>query len=166
VQERLYQTDQLASQGLSTNIHKVLSPEEYCKAGTVIAHRWVVGGLESMAGILMLSEDEIQIQIVEWLTLMGIVCFHIPNERSSSVANMMKLKRLGLLPGAADLEVWVPINGKIKIVYMEVKRYDGRQSVNQKAFQAMCEKAGHPYHVVRSLDEAIEVVRMHQKQGV
>lgn len=118
-----------------------------------------------MAGILMLSEDEIQMQIVEWLTLMGIVCFHIPNERSSSVANMMKLKRLGLLPGAADLEVWVPINGKTKTVYMEVKRHDGRQSVNQKTFQAKCENAGYPYHVVRSLDEAIEVVRMHQKQG-
>lgn len=119
-----------------------------------------------MAGILRLSEDEIQMQIVQWLTIMGIVCFHIPNERSSSVANMMKLKRLGLLPGVSDLEIWVPIKTGIRTVYMEVKRHDGRQSVNQKAFQAMCEKAGHPYHVVRSLDEAIEVVRMYQKKEI
>ena len=117
-----------------------------------------------MAGVLRLSEDEIQMQIVEWLTIMGIVCFHIPNERSSSVANMCRLKRLGLLPGAADLEVWIPIQGKTKTVYMEVKRHDGRQSENQKLFQAKCVRAGHPYHVVRSLDEAIEVVRMHQKK--
>ena len=119
-----------------------------------------------MAGILRLSEDEIQMQIVQWLTIMGIVCFHIPNERNSSIANMQKLKRLGLLPGVSDLEVWVPAKGGIKTVYMEVKRHDGKQSENQKAFQAQCEKAGHPYHVVRSLDEAIEVVRMHQKKEI
>lgn len=119
-----------------------------------------------MAGILMLSEDEIQMQIVQWLTLMGIVCFHIPNERNSSVANMRRLKRLGLLPGVADLEVWIPIQGKTKTVYLEVKRHDGRQSENQKLFQAMCVKAGHPYHVVRSLEEAIKVVLMHQKKEI
>lgn len=116
-----------------------------------------------MAWVLRLSEDEIQMQIVDWMNLMGIVCFHIPNERNSSVANMRRLKKLGLLPGVSDLEVWVPVKGNTKTVYMEVKRHDGKQSEKQKLFQAKCEKAGHPYHIVRSLDEAIEVVRMYQR---
>lgn len=113
---------------------------------------------------ILISEQEIHKQIVEYLDLVGIFCFHIPNERNSSVVNMRKLKAMGLRPGAPDLEVWIPTKSGTKVVFMEVKRADGRQSENQKLFEAKCVDYGLSYHVVRSVEDVISVIKKHQLQ--
>lgn len=113
---------------------------------------------------MKLSEADIHRQIVEYFDVMGIFCFHIPNERNSSMANMRNLKKLGLRSGAPDLEVWLPTHNGVRIVYMEIKSENGKLSENQKAFRERCEKAGLPYHVVRSLDNVIDIVNEVKKE--
>ena len=52
-------------------------------------------------------------------------------------------------PGTADL--YVLRNGKL--LFVEVKREGGKQSKEQKAFEAMAIKNGAEYKVVRSLED-------------
>jgi hypothetical protein len=60
----------------------------------------------------------------------------------------------GLLPGAPDLIVL----GKGRVWFLEVKRPGGKQSNNQVMVQRLIEERGFEYHVVHSVDEALNVV--------
>lgn len=42
-------------------------------------------------------------------------------------------------------------------VFLEIKAPKGRQSPEQKEFQADCEKQGIEYHIIKSLDDVINV---------
>jgi len=110
-------------------------------------------------------EADIQITIVEAFSLIarGRFLFHsIPNERilnspnAGGMARLTKLKKMGLLPGCADLEVVA--DGRA--YYMEVKRPKQMLSFNQKLFrkQALNHAAGHA--IVHDADEAIAALKI------
>lgn len=94
-------------------------------------------------------EAEIQAAIVKALSRLGFLVIHIPNQ-----ATRGKYRYSGLLPGAPDLIVI----GKNRIVFMEVKRPDGKQSEAQKIVQQMIEENGFEYHIVRSTYEAVSLL--------
>ncbi|RMF99097.1 MAG: VRR-NUC domain-containing protein [Acidobacteria bacterium] len=94
-------------------------------------------------------EAEIQSAIVKALSRLGFLVIHIPNQ-----ATRGKYRYSGLLPGAPDLIVI----GKNRIVFMEVKRPDGKQTEAQKIVQRIIEENGFEYYIVRSLDDAVSLL--------
>jgi hypothetical protein len=81
--------------------------------------------------------------------------FSVPNGGSRNVLEAVNLKREGLLAGCADLIVVL----QNKIIFIEVKtpkllnKPEGKQQPSQKQFEKSLKELGHPYHIVRSLDE-------------
>jgi hypothetical protein len=125
-------------------------------------------------------ENAIQQAIAEYLKLNKIFFFHIPNERKSSARDMVRLKKMGLVPGVADLEVWFPKKGinkaalysamekgiipsapslLVDIGYIEVKAQGGKQTENQVIFEKYCKIAGLDYRVVFSVDEVAAILK-------
>jgi hypothetical protein len=61
---------------------------------------------------------------------------------------------MGLRPGVSDLVI---VKGG-RAYFLEIKRRAGRQSINQKEFEADALHAGADYAVARSLEDAQEIV--------
>jgi len=110
-------------------------------------------------------ESDIQIQLVEYLRLVlhsrGVLFFSSPNEgmgearSGGGIARMARLKRMGLLPGVADL-IFIADGA---VYFLELKRLKGKQSANQLIFEADAIRAGAEYAVAHSFDEALEILR-------
>lgn len=66
------------------------------------------------------------------------------------------LKSKGLKPGKADYEFITIRNNIAHYIYLEFKTKTGKQSENQKIFEASCTAENQRYHIVRSNQEAIE----------
>lgn len=117
-----------------------------------------------------MTESVIQTQIVAWLSLCarryGFLFASVPNEgmmtaalmgslpKSALFGMLTKFKKMGMTPGFSDLV----IGWQGRMFCMEVKNEKGKQSENQERFAAWCSSCGIPYSVVRSLDEAQQVM--------
>jgi hypothetical protein len=87
------------------------------------------------------AEASLQVQVCHHLKLRhrpGVFWFHVPNGANRSPAQSALLKKMGLLPGMADLVVIVA--GRAH--FLELKASGGRPSVDQIAFQALCQRLG------------------------
>jgi len=111
-----------------------------------------------------LLEADIQAQIVALLSHHArknhFIFFSVPNEHDLSAtknryAKINKLKKMGLTPGVADLVIVK--NGKAH--FMEVKTPKGRISDNQRKFMDNAAGAGAHYIVVRSYENAVEILK-------
>jgi hypothetical protein len=108
------------------------------------------------------SEADIQIQVVEYLSLLAAQCgfliFAVSNEAMGEAksgggfARMARLKKMGMRPGVADLV----IIKDSRAYFLEMKKPGGKQSENQKAFEIDAMKAGSWYAIAFSFSEAIE----------
>lgn len=87
----------------------------------------------------------------------NVVFRHIPNGEKRDPATGAKLKRMGVLAGAADIELVLPPNGQT--FCLELKRPGGRQSPSQKAYQLAIEKAGGGYEVAYKPEDVIRTLR-------
>jgi hypothetical protein len=94
-------------------------------------------------------ESHIQAAIVKALSRLGFLVIHVPNQ-----ATRGRQRYSGLLPGAPDLIVI----GKGRVWFLEVKRPGGKQSQSQVMVQRLIEDRGFAYHVVHSVDEALNAV--------
>jgi hypothetical protein len=111
-------------------------------------------------------ESTIQEQIVEFMSAISrkyhFIFFAVPNEAMMSTgkkrlhALMAKFKRMGLTPGVSDLV----IGHRGRMYCMELKSQRGRQSDNQKIFEAWARSCGVPYEIVRSLNGAIACLKL------
>ena len=113
------------------------------------------------------SEDVIQEQIVEYLTLISrrfnFIFFSVPNESAMKAgakgkilyALIAKLKRMGLVPGVADFV----IGWRSRMFLAEVKSRTGRQTKNQIIFQDNAETTAIPYRIVRSVSDMDAALR-------
>ena len=108
-----------------------------------------------------MSRDEaiIQGEIVKYLYLQCVVCFSVPNESAGggrgAMIRMKQYKAMGLLPGAPDLVALMPHG---TVTFLEVKTPTGRQSQHQKNFQRLAESNGIRYHVVRSVEDVVDII--------
>lgn len=119
-------------------------------------------------------ESAIQREMVEWFRFRfpqyKEVLFHPANEgkRNTKVVygrygsrvvctGGAKLKAEGMVAGVADLILLVPRHG-YGCLCVEVKSPKGRQSDEQKTWQAACEEAGNLYVVCRSAAQFIDIV--------
>jgi len=92
------------------------------------------------------SEATIQKEIVNFCELNKILIFCVPNE---ATYNNSKFKKMGVLGGVSDL-ILVLQN---RVIFVELKNYEGTQETNQKEFESRVLKLGHQYVIIRSLDE-------------
>ena len=101
-------------------------------------------------------EDAAQIAIKNRLALYGIICHHSPNEGKRSVAEAMRLKRLGMISGWPDLDC---LQEPRRIAYLETKTPIGRLSDAQKDCHAMLRQLGFFVAVVLDQDQAVVALR-------
>ncbi len=118
-----------------------------------------------------MTESKIQQSIIQYLSLVangnGMVYFSIPNEAwgagrrkknlsGAEYGKINELKKMGMLPGVSDLIILH--NGKAYC--MEVKTAKGEQSKAQVLFMNNVLATGIDYAVVRSVDDAVECLRI------
>lgn len=103
-----------------------------------------------------MTEREIQKLVVEWFRATykdkgEIIC--VPNEVTHYSSN--KWQAVGMRKGCSDLLVIL----KGKVIFVELKTPQNKQSYEQVGFQRSVENLGYEYYVVRSLDEFIYVLK-------
>lgn len=120
------------------------------------------------------EEHNIQAACVRWFNLQwpeyrGLL-FAVPNGGARSKATAGKLKAEGVVAGVADLILLVPryrdkmtednpvVIDTTHALCIEMKTAKGRQSPEQKEWQAKVEEHGYKYAVCRSLDEFIKTI--------
>lgn len=101
-------------------------------------------------------EDDLQKAMVQYFryTHPNDIIFAVPNGGARAARTGAILKATGVLSGVSDLIVVM----KGKVLFIEVKTPTGKQQETQKIFQKMIEMQGLPYHLVRSLDEFIDLI--------
>lgn len=106
-------------------------------------------------------EDHIQAQIVKWwqetYPARRADLFHVPNEAKRTPQEAGRMAALGLMPGVPDLLVHVGFNHFVPI---EVKAPNGRLSEAQKNLTKFWGDRGTVIHVVRSVQEFQEIIRI------
>jgi hypothetical protein len=96
-------------------------------------------------------EANIQKAIIDWLRAKKIWHRRL---NTGAIRRGGRMVRFGK-PGDADLLCTVGDKEQVWLTWLEVKDKDGKQSPDQKAFQAEVEAQGHTYLVVRSVDDVI-----------
>jgi len=107
------------------------------------------------------NEVKLQIACVQWFMFeyqKQRDCLWMVNNESRSAYEMAKNKKMGLTPGVSDLMYLTP-NGKL--VCIELKWDKNRQSKRQKAWQKSVEKHNAEYHVVKDVQDFINIIRSH-----
>jgi hypothetical protein len=112
-----------------------------------------------------LSESDIQIQVSSWLKLNeakhNFIHFACPNEgmgeakTGAGLGRMARLKRMGLRSGVAD----IVIVKAGRAYFLEMKRPGEGQSEKQILFEDDAWRAGAPYEVAHSFEEAQKIIR-------
>ena len=84
--------------------------------------------------------------------------YSIPNGGSRNKIEAANLKRQGVKPGVADTILQIPKKGFAGLC-IEFKTKTGKQSDEQKEYQRQAELVGNKYVIVRSVGQAIKVMR-------
>jgi hypothetical protein len=118
-----------------------------------------------------LSEEALQMHCVHYWRQMFrpdsdayYLLYKVHNEGKKTKRQAVKDKSLGILSGAADLNVDIAKHGYHGL-RVELKAVSGRQSSNQKRFEQALTKNGYLYRVVRSLDEFKELINWYLGDG-
>lgn len=104
------------------------------------------------------SEDEEQKGLVKWLTIKGILFYHIPNGCNKSIQSARRFKALGLQPGVPDICIPIP-SGAGAALYIELKKKKGGVvSLNQRKWIHALREEGNCVFVANGADEAIDII--------
>ena len=87
----------------------------------------------------------------------GKLLFHVPNGGQRNKITAAILKREGVVAGVADLILLVP-NDKHHGLCVEMKTPKGRQTDNQKEWEALVVDQGYEYRIARDLDDFMTIV--------
>jgi hypothetical protein len=111
-----------------------------------------------------LTETQIHNQVRQYLTACGIDSIHFANgavlagDKAARAKQINKLKRAGMVSGAADL-ILFDRRFVRRVGFMEIKKEGGRVSPAQISFAEVATGVwGLPYAVVRSIDDARETL--------
>lgn len=98
------------------------------------------------------SEDVVQISILEWLALVlpDATVIHVPNGGKRSISQAVKFKRLGVKAGVCDLLVFL---SGARTIFLEVKTRKGVLSAEQLSFHADMKGKGFFVATVRCVDD-------------
>lgn len=104
------------------------------------------------------TENKLQQECVIWYTNTHCLKHHnprglimsIPNGGSRDVREAMTMKLTGLLKGASDLILILPNK---KLIFVELKLENGRQSIEQIDFENRVKELGYEYFLCRNLED-------------
>lgn len=107
-----------------------------------------------------MTEKDEMIALFDWASYRPDLrlMYHITNEGRRSVQHTQSLLRQGMKPGVPD--ICLPVaKGRYHGLYIELKRkYGGRTSPEQKAWQAALLKEGYAACVCKGFEEAKETI--------
>lgn len=108
------------------------------------------------------EEHRIQCAIFKWFyyaypQYRGGLFFAIPNGGHRNIQTAARLKAEGVTAGVSDLMLLISRHG-YHALCVEVKTMVGRQSENQRSWQAKVESQGFKYAIVRSLDDFADLM--------
>lgn len=111
----------------------------------------------------LVPEHELQVSIIDTLNLQGrrdnAFWFSIPNAGKRSPVVRRRMLAEGLRAGVADIGIMLCCG---RMIWIECKRpHTGKASPAQIVFENFCIHLDHPYYTVRTLAEAIAVLRKH-----
>ncbi len=94
--------------------------------------------------------------LLRFMAAPGVLWLHIPNGEQRSPRTGAKLKRMGVLAGAADF--LIVVRGRAH--FLELKTPKGRQSIAQLSFRTCATGAGGSYAVCRAPEEVRSTLEM------
>ena len=106
------------------------------------------------------SEHQLQASLCEYLDkalLPSLDYFAIPNGGARHIRVAMKMKAEGVRRGVPDIAIMLPEG---RIAWLELKIKGGYLSADQKAFRDKAISLDHAWGMARTLDEAIEFLRV------
>lgn len=102
-----------------------------------------------------MKEVDIQRQILEYLRFIGATAGKTKTTGVFDAKRRCFRSDPYLFSGFADITAFF----RNKIFFIEVKSDTGRQSDNQKSFQSLCESAGIPYILARSVSDVEKIIK-------
>lgn len=102
------------------------------------------------------SEKQIETQCLTWLSYQkNLFAFKVKDQVLFADGRYRRASRFAI-NGVSDI-ICLIRNGPV--LFLEIKREDGKLSFSQKQFQNELERLNHHYFVVRSLDELREIIK-------
>lgn len=106
-----------------------------------------------------MTEEQLQASIFQnhwnYYTHERKCLFHVNNKAKNKIeGNQMKAK--GVVAGVSDF-IYLAKNGKV--LFIELKTDEGKQSKEQKEFEQIAKDRGHLYFVVRSVKEFFDLIQ-------
>lgn len=125
---------------------------------TTQVNRRVESNLGASKPTAVLTEDDEQIALVNWLDKHNIPFYHIPNGGRRTLLQGLKFKRLGVKAGVPDICI-VVANKTHHGLYIELKRREGgRLSDAQRHWLTLLNKQGYQAIMCEGADEAVAAV--------
>ncbi len=107
--------------------------------------------------LLIPSENEIHITVVDYCRANNIPVMHTANERKCSAPYGSLLKRKGVVAGVSDLLIFHPSNKKFGL-WLELKRLGGKLTDNQKKWHTHVRSYGYEIGIADSVQLAIRII--------
>lgn len=110
-----------------------------------------------------MKESDLQEVIVKFLTLRGLKFFHTPNGGYRNPREAAKFKRMGVKAGIPDIIIYSTPRKQMGLKGLTFELKVGSNKITQHQEQRMEEfkDEGWAVYVVRSLDEAMEIIANH-----
>lgn len=109
------------------------------------------------------SEHDEQVTFCQWLDIVGVTYYAVPNGSNKSRTAQRKFKAEGLKAGVPDMVCL--FSGGVS-VYIEMKRRKGSAtSAEQKEWQQRLKLLGFEAHICKGAAEAIAVIEKHLPQN-
>lgn len=105
-----------------------------------------------------MSEDSLQKSVAKLLDLHGLTWFHPPNEGKRNPVAGRLAKEKGLKSGVPDVIIFDNF-GEYSGTAIELKVKGRKQTESQIEWECKLRKCRWSYHVCRSIDEVIEVLK-------
>ena len=83
--------------------------------------------------------------------------FAINNNSQNAIKGAMN-KAMGVIAGVADMCFMIQSG----VVWIEWKTETGKQSPDQKKFEALVKSLGHDYHIVRNETEFLKIINQYE----
>lgn len=110
------------------------------------------------------EESRIQTACVEWFRFQfpkfHKLLFAVPNGGRRGIIEATRMKGEGVVPGVSDLLFLYPSKGYHGLC-IEMKTKRGRQSKEQKIWQAEVQSVGYKYVICRSIEDFMEQVKIY-----